>query len=132
MSYVAIHIHKIYSHILHNRVVTIIFSTASCRNVVDLSTSAHKDGALTTTTNPAYEMMKPGGGGEGGGGGGDGAQGSHEYELVGVSPGTMPSPPSRQPLPTIPLSVAPPTGVGVGVAKEREEEGVYDNIPGDQ
>ena len=100
---------------------------------LSISVSAHKDGALTTTTNPAYEMMKQGRGGEcGGGGGGDGAQGSPEYELVGVSPGTMPSPPSRQPLPTIPLSVAPPTGVDVGVAKEREEEGVYDNIPGDQ
>ena len=51
---------------------------------------------------------------------------------MGVSPGAMPSPSSRQPLPTIPLSVAAPTGVGVGVAKENEEEGVYDNIPGDQ
>ena len=103
------------------------------RNVVDLSMSAHKGGALTTTTNPAYEMTKQGG------------QGSHEYELVGVSPGTappiakaadktyeMPSPPSHQPLPAIPLSVAPPTGGDVGVAKEGEEEGVYDNIPGDQ
>ena len=88
--------------------------------------SAHKGAALTTTTNPAYEMVK------------QGEQGSHEYELVGVSPGTappiadktyeMPSPPSHQPLPTIPLSVAPPTGGG---AKEGEE-GVYDNIPGDQ
>ena len=69
------------------------------RNVVDLSMSTHKGGALTTTTNPAYEMTKQGG------------QGSHEYELVGVSPGTappiaeaadktyeMPSPPSHQPL----------------------------------
>ena len=66
-------------------------------------------------------------------------------ELVGVSPGTAPpiakaadktyemsSPPSHQPLPAIPLSVAPPTGGDVGVAKEGEEEGVYDNIPGDQ
>ena len=88
--------------------------------------SAHKGGALTTTTNPAYEMTKQGG-------------------QVGVSPGTvppiakaadktyeMPSPPSHQPLPAIPLSVAPPTGGDVGVAKEGEEEGVYDNIPGDQ
>ena len=84
--------------------------------MVDLSISAHKGGALTTATNPAYEMTKQGG------------QGSHEYELVGVSPGTvppiakaadktyeMPSPPS---LPDIPLSVAPPTGGDVGVAKE--------------
>ena len=31
-----------------------------------------------------------------------------------------------------PLSVAPPTGGDVGVANEGEEEGVYDNIPGDQ
>ena len=95
--------------------------------------SARKGGALTTTTNPAYEMTKQGG------------QGSHEYELVDVSPGTappiaeaadktyeMPIPPSHQPLPAIPLSVAPPTSGDVGVAKEGEEEGVYDNIPGDQ
>ena len=110
-----------------------LYTYTSYRNVVDLSMSAHKGGAPTTTTNPAYEMVKQG---EGGGG-----QGSHEYELVGVSPGAgakaadktyeMPSPPSRQPLPTIPLSVAPPTGRDVGVAKEGEEEGVYDNIPGD-
>ena len=122
--------------------------------------STHKHGSLTTATNPAYEMMKQGEGGEGGGrgggggggrGGGEGGvegvggkggQGSHEYELVGVSPGTgppiamaadktyeMPSPPSHRPLPAIPLSVAPVTG---GVAKEGEEEGVYDNIPGNQ
>ena len=64
--------------------------------------SAHKGGTLTTTTNPAYEMTKQGG------------QGSQEYELVGVSPGTaplvakaadksyeMPSPPSHQPLPAV-------------------------------
>ena len=100
---------------------------------MDLSTSA---GALTTTTNPAYEIVKQRDGG---------GQGSHEYELVDVSPGTgplvakaadktyeMPSPPFHQPLPTIPLSVAPPTGGDVGVAKEGGEEGVYDNIPGDQ
>ena len=74
-----------------------------------------------------------------------GGQGSHEYELVDVSPGTappiakaedatyeMPSPPSRQLLPAIPLCVALPTAGDVGVAKEEEEEGVYDNIPGDQ
>ena len=113
--------------------------------------SAHKDGALTTVANPAYEMTKQGGGGGGRGGGrggrGEGGRGqeSHEYELVDVSPGTappiakaadktyeMPSPPSHQPLPAIPQSVAPPTGGDVGVAKEVEEEGVYDNIPGDQ
>ena len=99
-----------------------------------MSMSAHKGGVLTTNTNPAYEMVKQGDGG--------GRQGSHEYELVGVSPGTvakaadktyeMPSPPSHQPLPTIPLSVAPLPGGDVGVAKEGEEEGMYDNIPGDQ
>ena len=79
------------------------------------------------------------GGGEGRGGG---EQGSHEYELVGVSLRTGPptakaadktsSPPSHQPLPTILLSVAPPTGGAVGVAKEMGQEDVYDNIPGDQ
>ena len=115
---------------------------------------SHADGPPTTTTNPAYEMItliKQGGGGgggrggEGGGGGerGGGGQESCEYEMVGGSQGTctlvakdktceIPSPPSCQPLPTIPLSVAPPTGGDVGVAKEREEEDVYDNIPGDQ
>ena len=30
------------------------------RNVVDLSMSAHKGGALTTTTNPAYEIRGTG------------------------------------------------------------------------
>ena len=43
----------------------------------------------------------------------------------------MPSPPSHQPLPAIPLSVALTTGGNVGVTKEGEEEGVYDNIPND-
>ena len=104
-------------------------------------------GCLATVVVPSKTELSEGGGEGGGGGGGDvgGGQGSHEYELVGVSPGTgppvakaadktyeMPSPPSHQPLPTIPLSVAPPTGGDVGVAKEGEEEGVYDNIPGDQ
>ena len=28
--------------------------------------------------------------------------------------------------------IEPPTGGDMGVAKERETEGVYDNIPGDQ
>ena len=105
--------------------------------------STHKGGSRTT--NPAYEMMKQGRGGGGGEGGEEGGQGSHVYELVGVSPGTappianaadkmyeMPSPPSHHPLPTMPLSVAPPTGGAVGVANKREEKGVYDNIPGDQ
>ena len=87
---------------------------------------------------------------EGGGGGGGGGEeeeeeegeGDHEYELVGVSPGTappitkaadktyeMPAPLSHQPLPAIPLSVALPTGGDMGVAREREEKGVHDNIP---
>ena len=46
--------------------------------------SAHRDNTLTTTTNPAYEMMK-----QRGGAGGEG---------------------------------------GRGVVREKEEEGVYDNI----
>ena len=109
---------------------------------MDLSISAHKGDAVTTTTNPAYEIVRQGGGG---GGDGGGEQGCHEYELVGLSPGIgppvteaadktyeMPSPPSHQPLPTIPLSVAPSTGRDVGAAKKGEEKGVYDNIPGDQ
>jgi hypothetical protein len=98
--------------------------------------SARSGDALTITTNPAYEIMKQGGGG--------GGQGSCEYELVDVSPGIgppvakatdktceIPSPPTCQPLPDIPLSVTPPTGGVEGVAIEGEEEGVYDNIPGD-
>ena len=53
---------------------------------------------------------------------------THEYELVGVSPGppiakatdkTYYEIPSPQPPPTILLSVAPPSGEDVGVAKER-------------
>ena len=49
-------------------VVTLsFFSTTSYRNVVDLSMSAYKGGALTTATNPAYEIMKQRGGGGGGG-----------------------------------------------------------------
>ena len=105
----------------------------------DLSVPAHEDNVVTTGTNPAYEMVNQvgGGGGEGGGDGG-GKQESHEYEVVDVSQGTeaadetyeMPSPPSCQPLPTIPLSVAPPTGGDVGVVEEREEESTYYNIPG--
>ena len=116
-------------------------STASSRNVVDVSVSTHRVGALTTATNPANEMIKQGRGG----GGGGGEEGDHEYELVDVSLGVgpltakagyktykIPFLPSQQPLPTIPLSVVSlPAGV-VGVAKQREEEGVYENIPRDQ
>ena len=72
-----------------------------------------------------------------------GGQDGPEYEVVSVPPETNPPlaqtayeipslPPSHQPLPAIPLPVAPPTGEDVGVAKEEEEEGMYDNIPGDQ
>ena len=74
-------------------------SSLSCRNVADLSMSAHRDDRLTTTTNPAYEMMKQrrrgegeegegeGGGGVGGGGEGgegEGEQESHNYDLIGL------------------------------------------------
>ena len=88
-------------------------------------------------SNPAYEMVKLRGGG---GGRGRGEKESHEYDIVGVSLGTnprttkcvddtyaMPSPPSRQLLPRLPLSVAPPTGGGVGVVRKGEEKGVYDS-----
>ena len=87
-----------------------------------------KGGSIPTTTNAAYEMMKLG------------EQDDPEYEVVNVPPETssslvkpdeVPSH-SHLPLPDIPLPVAPPTGGEVGVAKEGEEEGVYDNIPGDQ
>ena len=87
-----------------------------------------KYGSILTTTNTAYEMMKLG------------EQDDPEYEVVNVPPETSSSlvksdeVPSRshQPLPDIPLPVAPPTGGDVGVAKEGEEDDVYDNIPGDQ
>ena len=91
--------------------------TLSYRNEVDLSMSTHKESALTTTTNPAYEIMKHGG------------VGRHEYELGGSAetdpttadvtyyeipfpPSHQPQspshqPPSHQPLSTVPLSVAP-------------------------
>ena len=86
--------------------------------------STHKESALTTTTNPAYEIVKHGG------------RGRHEYKLGG-SAETDPTtadvtyyeiafPPSHQPLSTISLSVAP--GV-VGIASGGGEEGVYDIIP---
>ena len=64
-----------------------------------------------------------------------GEQNDHEYELVEMCSQTNPStvveptrfpaslpPPPRQPRPTKPLTVAPPTGGDVGVAREREEE----------
>ena len=91
------------------------------------STHAHTD--LTSVTNHVYEMIK------------QGEQG-HEYEQVDVSPGTdflvtmaaneMYKMPYPQPLPTIPLYMTLPTSGDVGVAREDEEEDVYDNIPGDQ
>ena len=143
---IIIHLHQVSTPAMYYRALLSFFFTASCRNEVELSRT---HGPLTTTTNPAYEMINKGGGGGGGGeGGGRGGRGgggqeSCEYEMVGVSQGTgtlvakdktceIPSPPSCQPLPTIPLSVAPPTGGDVGMAEEREEEDVYDNIPGDQ
>ena len=87
-----------------------------------------KGGSIPTTTNTAYEMMKLG------------EQDGPEYEVVSEPPGTSSflvkpdevSSHSNQPLPDIPLPVAPPTGGNVGVAKEGEEEGVYDHISGDQ
>ena len=87
---------------------------------------AHK--SVTTAANPAYETMRQGGQG---GGGGEREQRCHEYEPVGVTASTDPpitmaadeiyEMPSPQPLPTIPLSVTPPTGGDVGVAREGEE-----------
>ena len=88
------------------------------------------DVAITTTTNTVYEMMKLGG-----------QEG--EYELVSVPQVTslppakdlevayeIPSlPPSHQPLPAIPLSVATPPSEKMCVV---QEEGVYECILGDQ
>ena len=122
--------------------VYIIIYTLSHRNITDLLTRARKCSVEMGVSNPAYEMVKL----RGEGGGGRGEKESHEYDIVGVSLGTnprttkcvddtyaMPSPPSRQLLPTLSLlSVAPPTGGGVGVVRKGEEKGVYDTIPEDQ
>ena len=40
--------------------------------------------------------------------------------------------PTHPPLPAIPLPVVPLTWRDVSAAKEKENEGVYDNIPGEQ
>ena len=95
---------------------------------MDLSMSAQEVDAVTTTTNPAYELMKQRGE--------EWGEGTYEYEVLSTSSGAGPSittsPISRQPLPIIPLPVPPPTGGDVGVARVGEEDDVYDNIPGDQ
>ena len=65
-----------------------------------------------------------------------GEQNDHEYELVEMCSQTNPStsggpnkiprlPPPRQPRPTKPLTVAPPTGGVVGVTMEGEEESAH-------
>ena len=62
----------------------------------------------------------------------------HTYEVMNVPPQTSTSfvktedqsystPRSHPPLPAIPLTVAPPTGGDVGVAREGKEENVYYN-----
>ena len=81
-----------------------------------------------TTTNPAYEMVWLGGGREGR---------NNTYQRH-VHAETDPSIveatyetlclPSHRPLPTIPLSVTPPTCGSMGVASEKEEESLYDVI----
>ena len=96
--------------------------------------SAHKESALTTTTTPAYEIVKHGGGGRhkyelGGSAETDPPTVDVTYEMIPSPPSHQPpshQPPSHQPLSTVPLSVAP--GV-VGVASGGGEEGVYDVIP---
>ena len=102
----------------------------------DLSVPAHEDDAVTTATNPAYEMVK-----QAGGGGGGGEQESYKIEVslrndpkAADKTYEMPSHPSCQPLPTIPgpLFVAPPTGGDVGMTRKGKEEGANYNIPGDQ
>ena len=87
--------------------------------------------AITTTANTAYDRMKQGGSLE------------SEYELVSYPSGGPPPakylegmyevplpPPSRQPLPAIPLPVAIHTSLNVGGAEE--EKVIYEHIPGDK
>ena len=105
---------------------------------MELPTHELEGGTLVTTApNPAYEIMKHKRKKDG--------QSIHEYELVDMSPGIdpptakavdkiyeIPSPTSRLPLSTIPLSKAPSTSGDMCVAKNTQEKAVHNNIPGDQ
>ena len=71
--------------------------------------------AIPTTTNRAYELMKHGGG----------PDSRHEYELV-SAPSSASSPASN------PLEVMYEIPSPAIPAAKKEEEGVYDSIPGDQ
>ena len=72
----------------------------------DSPSSPATSAAIPTTTNRVYELMKQGGG----------PDSRHEYEMVGAPPAASSA--REQPLPAIPAA--------------KEEEGVYDSIPGDQ
>ena len=98
------------------------------RHAIDSLSHAKKDDSTTADTD--YKKMELQ------------REDDHEYVINGSSvinssviktSDTISSlPPTRPPLPPIPIPVVPLTGGDVGVAKEGENEVVYDNIPGDQ
>ena len=81
----------------------------TCRNEVDQSI------CNSATTNPAYALV--------------GKSPWTDSPVTNKTADEMPSLPFYRPLPATPLSVTPPTGEIVGVAREGEKEGVYDKIP---
>ena len=103
------------------------YSSLSMHCVCVSASNSHRkafDQTISSITNTAYEMSKMV------------EKGSGEYEVVGkdaVETYEVPSSPHyHQPLPSIPHPQTTPTTSDVGVVKQGEEEGCYDNIPGDQ
>ena len=101
--------------------------------MVDFSTYAHENDDICIATNPAYKTKEQ-----------RTQQTPYDYELVCMPPGTdSPSTNpvditydevhsftlSHQPLPTAPVTKTPPTDGNVCMAKEREDEYTYVNIP---
>ena len=106
--------------------------------MVDFSTYAHEGDDMITANNPAYKTKEH-----------RMERTPYDYELVGTSPGTdshSTNPvdstydevrvhsftSSHQPLPTAPVTRTPPTDGNVCMAREREDEYTYINIPSDQ